>query len=560
MKTMGVLLGLACLLLLTPDASARKVICIDDNGNANDGFLNGHEGWERQNAKPGDVIQKGGSLTDCINQLQNGDTLVIVAHGYGSGQGFQWGGEDYEGFGDDEGEMPLPPGFNKTGIHIKFCSCWSARDPDGPGADNPDTSLLDKLKSAMGGGATGEGFTDLSESQICWKWSGGTAAQCNAVGDSLKKDSNWLKYPPHNRPGPPPQTDQSCAQAIANAIAAGVTVTISYKQPKNVTSAVAPAGGIIVGCATCAEGCGLHSAMGEDVPDIPELIIPSNLVLPNGLWRCDNTLVFPFSQLLQPNVEIRTLRLFNLLSGSPVPPPGGFGTLFTPVEAVLEISYDGGATWHSSNANGTIQGSMNQPPFLPGIGGGLYVDMNIFAMSLTGLPPGLPISQTFSLNMAPGIPGPGVTGLSPLPGGMWAVDSFFDITYRLDLGTGIGNNACEGSQMQLHCAAPEEGCTQMGASNFNPCAAFDDGSCAGPPVEGCTYAGAANYNPMATIENGSCDFLGCMDPTANNYDEHANVDDGSCAFGLCPTDLNGDGVTSTPDLLLFLSAFGQPCE
>jgi hypothetical protein len=114
--------------------------------------------------------------------------------------------------------------------------------------------------------------------------------------------------------------------------------------------------------------------------------------------------------------------------------------------------------------------------------------------------------------------------------------------------------------MQFHCAVPEEGCTQMDASNFNACAAFDDGSCAGPPVEGCTYAGAANYNPMATIENGSCDFLGCMDPTANNYDEHANVDDGSCAFGLCPTDLNGDGVTSTPDLLLFLAGFGQPCE
>ena len=40
-------------------------------------------------------------------------------------------------------------------------------------------------------------------------------------------------------------------------------------------------------------------------------------------------------------------------------------------------------------------------------------------------------------------------------------------------------------------------------------------------------------------------------------------DDGSCTFNVanpCPTDLNGDGQTTTSDLLIFLGAFGTDCE
>jgi hypothetical protein len=142
-------------LLFCPTLSAKKVICIDDNGNANDGFLNGHEGWERQEAGPDDVIVKGGSLTDCMAQLAEGDELVIVAHGVNGGEGFNWGGQTYWGFGDGDDEMPVPEGFDELKIHIKFCSCWSARDPDGPGTDTP---LTDKLKDKAGAGTTAEGF------------------------------------------------------------------------------------------------------------------------------------------------------------------------------------------------------------------------------------------------------------------------------------------------------------------------------------------------------------------------------------------------------------------
>jgi hypothetical protein len=48
-----------------------------------------------------------------------------------------------------------------------------------------------------------------------------------------------------------------------------------------------------------------------------------------------------------------------------------------------------------------------------------------------------------------------------------------------------------------------------------------------------------------------------------NYIESASWDDGSCLFdlgsGVCPEDLNQDGIVNTPDLLLFLGTFGTLC-
>ena len=44
--------------------------------------------------------------------------------------------------------------------------------------------------------------------------------------------------------------------------------------------------------------------------------------------------------------------------------------------------------------------------------------------------------------------------------------------------------------------------------------------------------------------------------------ETATNDDGSCeveSANPCPTDLNGDGQTTTSDLLIFLGAFGTDC-
>ena len=53
-----------------------------------------------------------------------------------------------------------------------------------------------------------------------------------------------------------------------------------------------------------------------------------------------------------------------------------------------------------------------------------------------------------------------------------------------------------------------------------------------PVINGCTYSTASNYNPLATIDDGSCilAILGCTDVNALNYTSLATSDDGSCVF------------------------------
>jgi hypothetical protein len=59
-------------------------------------------------------------------------------------------------------------------------------------------------------------------------------------------------------------------------------------------------------------------------------------------------------------------------------------------------------------------------------------------------------------------------------------------------------------------------------------------------IAGCTGSTATNYNPAATVDDGSCIFsaqatiLGCTDPAATNYNSKANSDDGSCVYASPP--------------------------
>ena len=55
------------------------------------------------------------------------------------------------------------------------------------------------------------------------------------------------------------------------------------------------------------------------------------------------------------------------------------------------------------------------------------------------------------------------------------------------------------------------------------------------PIYGCTNPLASNYDPNANVDDGSCTLIpapiyGCTDPNATNYNPAANVDDGSCIF------------------------------
>ena len=74
-------------------------------------------------------------------------------------------------------------------------------------------------------------------------------------------------------------------------------------------------------------------------------------------------------------------------------------------------------------------------------------------------------------------------------------------------------------------------CMNVLAINYNPLATVDDGSCI-LPIRGCTIAGSLNYNPAANVNDGSCIPIipGCTVPGAINYNPLANKDDGSGVF------------------------------
>ena len=116
-------------------------------------------------------------------------------------------------------------------------------------------------------------------------------------------------------------------------------------------------------------------------------------------------------------------------------------------------------------------------------------------------------------------------------------------------------------------STPPTGCTDETASNYDPAAIIDDGSC---EFAGCTDPAATNFDPNATTDDGSCILPGCTYEDADNYDATATLDDGSCTFtlGSCTGDISpnnpdgsvGDGIVNAGDLLAFLGVFGTVCE
>ena len=91
---------------------------------------------------------------------------------------------------------------------------------------------------------------------------------------------------------------------------------------------------------------------------------------------------------------------------------------------------------------------------------------------------------------------------------------------------------------------PVGGCLQVDATNYNPQATYDDGSCNFLVIiYGCTNPEAENYDDQATHDDGRCVVLndgngtnetaaiyGCMDVEANNFADKATEDDGSCDY------------------------------
>ena len=99
----------------------------------------------------------------------------------------------------------------------------------------------------------------------------------------------------------------------------------------------------------------------------------------------------------------------------------------------------------------------------------------------------------------------------------WTVDSLCSTATGCHVSTITGN------------APLIPGCTDTAATNYNPLANVDDGTCLSH-VPGCMDSDAFNYNPSATQDNGLCvaRVFGCTNPDALNYNPLANTDDDTC--------------------------------
>ena len=122
------------------------------------------------------------------------------------------------------------------------------------------------------------------------------------------------------------------------------------------------------------------------------------------------------------------------------------------------------------------------------------------------------------------------------------------------LGVIVSGGFCESPGNNECCVYVVSGCTNTNATNYNPLAQIDDGSCGS--ILGCMDANACNYDCATigssgsivhctdgvTVDDGTCDLTscyGCMDSTVNintsqfnaqNYNPNATIDDGSCTY------------------------------
>ena len=136
-------------------------------------------------------------------------------------------------------------------------------------------------------------------------------------------------------------------------------------------------------------------------------------------------------------------------------------------------------------------------------------------------------------------------------------------------GTGEGlDNNCDGvvDGAELMTVL---GCTVAEACNYDPAANTDDGSCtfpepnfdcdgnctAGEDCEG-TCGGTVTLDDCGVCGGDNTSCSGCTDPAATNYDPSALVEDGTCEFPECLGDLNGDLLVSVADILEMLGDFG----
>ncbi len=169
------------------------------------------------------------------------------------------------------------------------------------------------------------------------------------------------------------------------------------------------------------------------------------------------------------------------------------------------------------------------------------------------LPPGDPDFDLLRITAGNdfGLPSPGHTTLRQQAGGTWNVDSFFDITYRIDF---VGHPGGHVGGM----SGSTTGTIRMATGNGDPCVHVpincDDGnpctldSC--DPASGCVHT-PVNCDDGQVCTNDSCDpASGQCVHTPVNCDDGNSCTDDSCIQALvspaCTVPDNGSGTVTLP--------------
>ena len=167
--------------------------------------------------------------------------------------------------------------------------------------------------------------------------------------------------------------------------------------------------------------------------------------------------------------------------------------------------------------------------------GSFYVDTSGVTWNLNNVP--IPLTTT---PVTGGISAGALAGQT----GSWTIDVQYVF---ITTGTGGAYPPCTTTLTQSIVA----GCMDQYATNYDPTATVDDGSCV-YAVAGCTdggpgvglgnpfvwpsYGAADNFDVSATVDDGSCIYTGCMTPGASNYNGTANYNNpcsGCCVWTGC---------------------------